>query len=207
MWWLDDVLRAQFGKPSGLFGALVVGPALNLSSIPLVNVALDSLQLHRGDHLLDVGFGAGYSLLAASKRLPVGRIIGIDYSGEMIEAASRLLQGSPNTVMCQADVMRLPFKSGSFDKALSANSIYYWPDPVTGLREIHRTLHTRGRLAVAVRSPARLRPLTWSWNRFRIFEPQELSSMMSDAGFRVLRVDHCDRWLPLDTVIVLAERS
>lgn len=204
MWWLDHLLRAQFARPSGPLGSLVIGPALNVTSVPLVNAALDELAILPRHRVLDIGFGAGYSVLAASRR--AHRVTGIDYSWDMVSATARLVRGSASATLCCGDVMRLPFPAASFDKALSANSIYYWPDPLAGLREVHRVLRPGGRFVAGVRSPARLRPLTWSWDNFRTYEPDELAGLFSQAGYRDVVVRHLHRWLPLDTLLVAGRR-
>lgn len=209
MWWLDSVLREQFGRPSGIVGSLFIGPALNFADKRVIDSALDLLGVRPGDTFLDIGFGAGYSIGAAAARLTRGRLFGVDYSLEMVRltAASvdRHSDRSRVTLAC-ADAMHLPFVAGIVTRALAANNIYYWPDPLAGLREIARVLKRGGRLAVGFRSPARLRPLTWSWNDFSLYEPQEVASLMQTAGFRIRTVDRRDWWLPLDSVVVVGER-
>jgi ubiquinone/menaquinone biosynthesis C-methylase UbiE len=44
-----------------------------------------------------------------------------------------------------ADVAKLPFPDAHFDVVLSSGSIKHWPDPVAGLRELHRVLGPGGR--------------------------------------------------------------
>ncbi|MGA3043422.1 MAG: methyltransferase type 11, partial [Bryobacteraceae bacterium] len=61
--YVDTLLRSQFGKPSGLFGALFMGPILNLSNTRLVNAAVELLDPQPSDTVLDIGFGGGLSLL------------------------------------------------------------------------------------------------------------------------------------------------
>ncbi len=205
MWWLDDLLRAQFGRPAGAFGALVVGPSLNLASVPLVNAALDALHPAQGDRLLDIGFGPGYSVLAASRR--VRDVVGVDYSWDMVASTARLVRRIRGARLCCGDVMHLPFADGSFDGALSANSIYYWPDPVAGLREIRRVLRVHGRAVIAVRSPWRLRALTWTWQGFRLYEADEIAALMKAAGFHHIITQHRDRFLPLDSLLIMGRAA
>jgi len=210
MWWLDSVLRAQFGKPSGIVGSLIIGPALNFADMRMIDLAIELLEPRPGDTFLDIGFGAGYSIGAIAGKLTRGRLLGVDYSMEMVRLTSAAVMRRPDkarVALTCADVMHLPFAGSAANKVLAANNIYYWPDPVAGLREIARVLKRRGRLAVGLRSPARLRPLTWSWNDFALYEPQEVAGFLERAGFRVRAVFHRDRWLPLDSVVVVGERT
>ena len=88
----DTLLRSQFGKPSGWFGALFMGPILNLSNTRLVNAAVALLDPRPKDAILDIGFGGGLSLVSLAARAPQAKIVGVDYSREMVEAASRMLR-------------------------------------------------------------------------------------------------------------------
>lgn len=65
--------------------------------------------------VLDVGCGAGLDALAIGPR--VRKIIGLDFSAEMLARASAHLEA------VQADAERMPFATGSFDAAL-ANGIF-----------------------------------------------------------------------------------
>lgn len=208
MWWLDTVLRSQFGKPSGLLGSLFFGPLLNVADQRVIDNAIRLLAVRPTDTVLDVGFGAGYSLVTMAPRLPRGHVIGVDYSFEMAELTAALLSGRHQprcaAVTC-GDALHLPFSDRAFHKAITANSIYYWPDPAAGISEIARVLRRRGRLAVGLRSPSRLRPITWTWSNFSLYEPQEIARFMESAGFRIRAIEHADRWLPLDSVVILGE--
>jgi ubiquinone/menaquinone biosynthesis C-methylase UbiE len=42
----------------------------------------------------------------------------------------------------------LPYADGSFDKAVTVNSIQFWPDMTVGLREVGRVLRPGGRLVI-----------------------------------------------------------
>jgi SAM-dependent methyltransferase len=77
----------------------------------------------------------------------------------------------------------LPFDTATFDKALSVNSIQIWPDPVAGLRAMHRVLKPGGRAVLVVQSvwdklPAALRSLV-----------DRLSDQLAQAGFQHIGVE------------------
>ena len=44
--------------------------------------------------------------------------------------------------------MRLPYREETYDRAVSFESIYFWPDPVRGLKEIYRVLKKGGTFAI-----------------------------------------------------------
>ena len=206
----DNFLRSQFGEPSGVFGALFVAPALNLANRRLMRRTVELLDPGPSDRVLDVGFGGGYSLMALAGRVTTGKVAGVDYSRQMVDQAAGLLRQHrlASRVHVQwGDVADLPFRARTFNRAMTVNSIYYWPDIDAGFREIARVLKPRGRVAVGFRSPLNLRPFTWSWDNFQVYEPEEVAGILRRTGFHVVCVEHSDRWRIPDTVVVVGERD
>jgi len=206
---VDTLLRSQFGKPSGLFGALFMGPILNLSNTRLVDAAVELLAPQSNDTVLDIGFGGGLSLLALAAQAPRAKIVGVDYSHEMVDAAARLVREKKLDARISlkwGDVAKLPFRAGTFHKVLTVNSLYYWPDLVASLREVARVMKPGGSLAAGFRSATSLGPLTRDWEGFWLYQPREFAGIMREAGFEVLRVEHRDQWQVLDTVVVVGRK-
>ena len=205
---LSDFLRSQFGSPSGLFGSLFVAPFLNLTNIGLIRASIELLEPEPDDRVLDVGFGGGYSLLALAEKLPNGRVVGVDHSPDMVVAAANLIQAKKLLARIRVrrgNVVKLPFAASTFDRVLTVNTIYYWPDLRAALREIGRVLKPGGRLAVAFRSPESLRLVTLAWDNFRRYETREVAEAMRKIGFRVPRVVHSNLWRIPDDLVVVGE--
>ena len=204
-----DVLRSQFGRPSGLFGSAFIAPLMNIANMRLVNASIQLLRPAQSDRVLDVGFGGGYSLHTLAALVSRGEVIGVDYSQEMALRAAEAtrLRGLGRRVRIEcADVAYLPFPDRTFDRALTVNSIYYWPDPASGIRELARILKPGGRLAIGVRSPATLRLFTLTWQGFRLYERHELEQMMEAAGFRVLPKQPWEWWRIPDLIVLTGEK-
>ena len=206
---LDTFLRSQFGKPSGLFGSLILGPLMNVANTRLIARTIELLEPGSGSAILDIGFGGGDSLIALAETAPRGKIWGLDYSADMVEAAAARLRHRRLerrvSVQC-GNVAKLPFPARAFDSILTVNSVYYWPGIVKCLRETLRVLKPGGRLAAAFRSRESLAPFTRGWQDFRLYDPRQFAGLMRRAGFDVLQVEHRDRWQLQDSVIVLGER-
>ena len=108
--------------------------------------------LAQARRILDAGCGPGQFTIAAAEALPGAELCGIDLAPTMIALARTHATASPASARLRfevADVAHLPFPDASFDAVMSTGSIKHWPDPVAGLREIHRVLVPGGRAFIA----------------------------------------------------------
>jgi SAM-dependent methyltransferase len=109
-------------------------------------------SLRPGEHVLDLGSGAGTdSLVAAQMVGPTGSVTGIDMTPEMLDKAraSAAAMGMDNVRFIEADAERLPFDDGSFDVVISNGVIDLIPDKGAVFSEIFRVLVPGGRIQVA----------------------------------------------------------
>jgi SAM-dependent methyltransferase len=109
-------------------------------------------SLRPGEHVLDLGSGAGTdSLVAAQMVGPTGSVTGIDMTPEMLDKAraSAAAMGMDNVLFIEADAERLPFDDGSFDVVISNGVIDLIPDKGAVFSEIFRVLVPGGRIQVA----------------------------------------------------------
>ena len=179
-------LARQFAAPHGLIGRWFIAPWLDRISAAMNRLALDRLELRRGENVLEIGFGGG-GLLAMLIEATDRRVIGVDVSETMVERARRRFRRAPRVVLYRASVETLPLADASVDKACSVNNLYFWPDPEAGMRELARVLRPGGRLAIAFEPPDELRK--WPGHRFgfRLFEEAEVVRLMESAGFIRIR--------------------
>jgi len=110
-------------------------------------------RLAPGEQVLDVACGTGLIALKAADAVgPRGRVVGIDLSGRMADAARRRAdeRGVSNTEFARMDAEKLELPDASFDVVLCALGLMYVPDPERALREMRRVLRPGGRIVVAV---------------------------------------------------------
>jgi ubiquinone/menaquinone biosynthesis C-methylase UbiE len=106
-----------------------------------------------GEHVLDVACGTGLVTFdAAHAAGSGGRVIGVDLSGKMVDAARlRATQGGLRHVsFARMDAETLALPDASFDVALCALGLMYVPDPLQAVREMRRVLRPGGRMGIAV---------------------------------------------------------
>lgn len=108
-----------------------------------------------GSRHLEVACGTGTLLemilkWRARRKLPRGRVTGVDYADSMLAGAMRRFAGRPDVDLHHADAAHLPFEAASFDTANIANSIHCLPDVDGALRDIFRVLEPGGTFAANV---------------------------------------------------------
>ncbi len=122
---------------------------------------LDGLGLKGDERLLDVGCGRGAVLVLAAKRLPRGRVVGLDLwsktdqSGNSETATLRNAERedvSDRVELRTGDMRNLPFPDQSFDTVTSSLAIHNITDPVgrnQAIAEIFRVLKRGGTALLA----------------------------------------------------------
>jgi arsenite methyltransferase len=109
-------------------------------------------RLQPGEHVLDLGSGAGTdSLVAALMVGPAGHVTGIDMTPEMLEKARRSASemGAQNVDFIESEAEALPFAEASFDVVISNGVIDLIPDKDAVFSELHRVLTPGGRIQIA----------------------------------------------------------
>lgn len=98
--------------------------------------------------VLDVGSGPGTITVGLARR--AARVVGLDMSAEMVEAASDLAarEKLANVTFEVGSAYDLPFDDGTFDVVYTHQVLQHLADPVSALVEFRRALRPGGLVAV-----------------------------------------------------------
>ena len=114
---------------------------------------LECAALAPGERVLDVACGTGLVTFEAARAVgPHGRVLGVDLSGEMVEAARQCAEQrhTSNLSFARMDAEALRLPDAGFDVVLCALGLMYMPDPAQALREMQRVLRPGGRIVIAI---------------------------------------------------------
>lgn len=109
-------------------------------------------EIQQGSVILDIGCGAGFDLIVASRLTgPEGKVYGVDLTEEMIDRAGKNIAetGIGNIELTQIDSEALPFADNTFDVVISNGVINLSPRKLELFQEIHRVLKPAGCLQFA----------------------------------------------------------
>jgi SAM-dependent methyltransferase len=106
------------------------------------------LKLATGAAVLDVGCGAGEMCVEFAETVGAqGRVVGVDPSAAMIDAAHSTARGAACAVeLHTASVYDLPFADESFDAVRAERVFQHLEDPDAALREMLRVTRRGGRM-------------------------------------------------------------
>jgi len=110
---------------------------------------LEALALRAGEHVLDVGCGTGLLVHGMSTTVgSQGRIVGVDFSEDMLELARNRCHEIDNIELQQGSITQLPFEDNSFDAVSCIQTLLYVAEVKTALSELYRVLKPGGRVAI-----------------------------------------------------------
>ncbi|HMI55516.1 MAG TPA: methyltransferase domain-containing protein, partial [Gemmatimonadaceae bacterium] len=131
--WLDGVPEATIASFAGTGNPFSLG------------------HLMPGEHVVDVGCGAGIdSIIAARMVGETGSVIGVDMTQAMIEKARSSAEHAElqNVQFRQGLAESLPVPDGWADVVISNGVLNLFPDKFAGLQEMARVLKPEGRLQI-----------------------------------------------------------
>jgi SAM-dependent methyltransferase len=148
------------------------------------------------DPTLVVGdLGCGTGQLTETVAPYVRRVISVDGSTDMLDAARQRLGGAKNVELRQGELESLPIDSGDLDVAMLSLVLHYSPAPPRALAEVGRVVRKGGRVLVVDMLPHDRQEYQQQMGHVWLgFSDKQITRFLTGAGFGEVRV----RMLPAD---------
>ena len=178
---LADQLRRPHGDISH-----EIAKSMNQINQTICTNAYRLLHAKQGDQVMELGMCNGFFINVLIDTAEHLRYTGVDYSEDMIQEASKVnddLIKSGQVKFIHASIDSLPFADNSFDKVISINTIYFWPELKKNLLELKRVLKPNGQLLLAYRSKEYLDQTDIADHGFNKYHPDEIIELLEHSGF------------------------
>jgi ArsR family transcriptional regulator len=148
------------------------------------------------DPALVVGdLGCGTGQLTETVAPYVRRVIAVDGSAEMLDAARQRLGTARNVDLRQGQLENLPIETGELDAAMLSLVLHYSASPARALAEVGRAVRPGGRVLVVDMLPHDRQEYQQQMGHVWLgFSDKQITRFLAGAGFRDARV----RTLPAD---------
>jgi ArsR family transcriptional regulator len=135
----------------------------------------------------DLACGTGE--LTAALAPFVRRVVAIDRSADMLQAAARRLSDVPNADVRKGELENLPLQDGELDAAALMLVLHHLPDPPAALRESARVLKRGGALLVVDMLPHEREEYRQQMGHIWLgFGEDQLRRLFAAAGFEGVRI-------------------
>jgi len=163
---------------------------------------LGYLDIQKGETVLEIGFGTGYTLAEIAKSVgETGKAYAVDVTPEMVELARQRLEReglATRVELSEGDARNMSYEDNMFDAVYMAAvlELFDTPDIPKVLKEIKRVLKLDGRLGVisipkeGYENSRVLRLYEWVHRKFPKYascRPIYVEDSLREAGYNVIR--------------------
>ena len=134
----------------------------------------------------DLGCGTGETSAALAPF--VARVIGVDRSGEMLQAARRRLRELPSADVRRGELEALPIEDGELDAAVMILVLHHVPDPAAAVKEAARAIKAGGRFVLCDMLPHEHEEYKTQMGHVWLgFREDQLRKIAASAAFNEIR--------------------
>src|SRR6201987_687213 len=147
----DEKLQQEFNR----WAEAGEGPKRENHHLDITEKTIRRMNLRPGERVLDLGCGSGWATrllarLVADGPEGFGQVVGVDLSDEIIRQARAASTEFENVMYVWGSATQIPWEENFFDKMLSVESFYYYPDQERALAELFRVMAPKGRLFILI---------------------------------------------------------
>jgi ubiquinone/menaquinone biosynthesis C-methylase UbiE len=131
------------------------GPKMERHHLDITEKTMRRMDLGPGQRVLDLGCGSGWATRLLARMVGdgeegSGQVVGVDISDEMVRLARASSKDFDNVMFVVGSAAKIPWEENFFDKVLSVESFYYYPDQDRSLSELFRVMSPHGRLFILI---------------------------------------------------------
>ena len=147
----DENLQQEFNR----WAEAGEGPKMEQHHLNITEKTIRRMNLRPGERVLDLGCGSGWATRLLARIVGegpegFGQVVGVDVSDEMIRVARVESRDFENVMYVWGSATQIPWEENFFDKVLSVESFYYYPDQERALAELFRVMAPKGRLFILI---------------------------------------------------------
>jgi ArsR family transcriptional regulator len=135
----------------------------------------------------DLGCGTGQ--VSAALAPFVSRVVAVDASAAMLQAARKRLHGVDNVDLRRGELEALPIDDGRLDAATLMLVLHHIPEPAKALSEVARVLKPAGRVVIVDMLPHDRENYRQQMGHAWLgFSEEHAGRLLADAGFESIRM-------------------
>jgi arsenite methyltransferase len=147
----DEKLQTEFNR----WASEGEGPKMEQHHLDITEKTIRLMNLRPGERVLDLGCGSGWATRLLARFVGegpegFGQVVGVDISDEMVRQARAESKDFDNVMYVCGSAQQIPWEENFFDKMLSVESCYYYPDQERVLGELFRVMAPHGRMSILI---------------------------------------------------------
>lgn len=181
-------LASQLSHPKGEMG-IEVGLQMNRNNATMIHPTIESLRLLGGEHILELGHGNGSHIPDLLSQANDLHYTGLEISELMHHEARKSEAPERSNVdfhLYPGDLF--PFDDNSFDRIMTVNTVYFWNDPHTVVREMHRVLRPGGSVHITFGQKTTMESLPFTKYGFQHYDTPKMKILLMTLPWQSIEV-------------------
>lgn len=183
-------IESQLSFPNGENGIRVAN-MMNETNIGMTLSTIKSLNIKSNNIVLEIGHGNCAHLFETLKQAKNIQFFGCEISKTMQEEAIRVNKNlsQQNSIDFQLyNGENIPFQDANFDRIMTVNTIYFWKETTTFLKEIHRVLKPKGVFVLTFAKKEFMEELPFIKDKFQLFDNQKVKELIQKTDFELVEI-------------------
>ncbi|WP_340065716.1 class I SAM-dependent methyltransferase [Ascidiimonas aurantiaca] len=152
----------------------------------MITESIVSLNIEKELKILELGVCGTRHLPVVFKQAPGLQYFGLDTSQRRIDEVTNV----NNTVIAGYQAfffpyngLHVPYADHSFDRILTVNTIYFWQNPNTFLKELYRVLRPNGICVITFMEGTFMKNLSFINDSFQLYDIARFVHILVESGF------------------------